>query len=395
MFIMISIFEQLTKGFPMFPFDRSKLSVSYNLLKSCTTALGGSMHIIDPDAPEGSETLIKVDVPFAVMRKFVAETKITKYLKPVEIAVLRYDGEVINIERDLATGILNQEPGQRWHSKIEMFVNDHLDNRLDIFTWYFDGRYIFNIEDETVEMLRARETGIPISKDESFRTMKVNCIDLYEANKPVFRTGVVMEERGVIVYSNGSAFCITPPIWKNVDAIGSSAALDTEVRTEHEDYLDATTGITTTEERLLVLIDSLDKNYNLNLNFTLNSAKAISNIFGFDAVEPLQLPEIMLQLATVNIPALPKYIKSTFSIGLRPSHGLTWLMGLLVQTKTLQEYIEVRAVIKYLTTKGMFHSTSTKKSSLFQNEEHKMPPMLDVSTIPLISEDYFVDRDGA
>jgi hypothetical protein len=375
----------------MFKFDRDKLSVSYNQMKSCTTALGGSMHIIDPDAPEGTETFKKVDVPFAVMRKFVAETKITKYIKPVEIAVLRYDGQVINIERDLATGILNQGAGERWTAKMETFVNDHLDNRLEDLTWYFDGRYIFNLEDAQIERLRGPDWSPCISSNGTFRSMQVNCIDLYEANKPVFKTGVVTEERGVIAYVEGDAFCVTPPIWKNVDAIGSSVTIETDARSEHEDYLDVTRGVSTSEERFAVLIDLLDKNFNLNLNFTLNSAKAISNIFGFDAVEPLQLPEIMLELSTVNIPSLPKSIKSTFCIGLRPSHGLAWLMGLLNKTETLEDYVAIRAVIKYLTTKGIFHSKSVEKTNLFATKEHTIPPMLDISTITVDPMDYVLE----
>lgn len=376
----------------MFQFDRSKLSVTYNQMKSCTTALGGSMHIIDPEAPEGSETLIKVDVPFAVMRKFVHETKITKYIKPVEIAVLRYNGQVVSIERDLATGILNQGVGERWTSKMETFVNDHLDNRLDNFTWYFDGRYIFNIEDDVLNQLRSDDWEHCISDDRTFRTMQVNCIDMYECNKPVFKTGIVLEERGVIAYVNGDAFCVTPPIWKNVDAIGSSGAMEVDPASEREDYLDMTRGVSTSQERFAVLIDLLDKNFNLNLNFTLNSAKAISNIFGFDAVEPLQLPEIMLELSTVNIPALPKSIKSTFCIGLKPSHALTWLMGLLNQTETLEDYIAIRAVIKYLTTKGMFHSKSTQKTNVFATDDHQIPPMLDVKTVVVDPMDYLSEE---
>lgn len=371
----------------MFKFDPSKLTVTYNYMKTVTTALGGSMHIVDPEAADGNQELIKVKVPFAVVRKFIKETKFTKYLKPVQIAVLRYENTVINIERDIASNILQDETdanAPRWVAKMETFVQDYLADRLGALDWYFDGRYVYNMSQADIDTLRHGGNGVDfISRDDKFRTMDIPCIDLYESNKVVWKTGVMTELRGVIAFSSGNAFAITPPIWKNVTAIGSSATVDTQPTTDNEDYLDTTIGITTGEERERILIDSLDQNYSLNLNFTMNTAKSISNIFGFDAVEPLQLPEIMLALTTVNIPGLPKFIKSTFSIGLCPSHGLTWLMGLLTQAKTLEDFVVVRSAIKYLTSKGMFHKNATKLDSLFVSSDYAIPPQYDLSDVQI------------
>lgn len=367
----------------MFKFDPTLLTFSYHKLKSVTTALGGSINVVDPDSPEGHEELIKVNIPFAVARKFIKETGFTKYLKPVTIAILEYDGMIINLERDIAANIKDQDSDANkgpWVSNIESFITHGLQDALGTREWYFDGRYVYDINDEVIHSFQTGGSK-RISADGRFSTVDVNCIDLYESNSSTWRkTGVTYEERGVIGFKAGRAFAITAPIWKSVTAIGSSAAMDS-TDSDHEDYLDGTRGITAGDERVPILIDLLDEHFSLNLNFTMNTAKSISNIFGFESIEPLQLPEIMLKLTTVNIPGLPRYIKSTFSIGMTPSHALAWLMGLSTRCKTLDEYIVVRSCIKYLTSKGMFHRSTTNLENLFVSKNFAIPPQKDLGEL--------------
>lgn len=363
----------------MLQFDPALLTVQYHKLKRVTTALGGSISIINPDDPDGK--LIRIKIPFAVARKFIKETTFTQYINPVTIAVMRYGDQIINLERDVTSSIKNDNysmtPEGRWVSNLERFNNGPLQDKLDGMVWFFDGRYVFHFPANTLSELRYGGPDVQyMSSDLSFRSGWVACIDLYEIDS--YRAmNVLTEDRGVIAFvADNGDFAVTPPIWKNVDAIGSSGADESDAKTDHEDYIDSTTGITITADRRSTLINQLDHNFSLNLNFTLNTAKNLSNQFGYDAVEPLQLPEIMLSLLTVNIPAMPKAVKSTFAIGMKPSYGLAWLMGLLNVAEDMDQYLAVRAAIKYLTSKGMFHKYTTRKESLFLTEDFRIPPQV-------------------
>jgi hypothetical protein len=366
----------------MFQFDPSLLTVQYHQMKSVTTALGGSVTIVDEanSTPEHEE-YVRLPIPFAVARKFIKETEFTKYLKPVTICVLRYDGNVINLERDIATNIRDMtSTTEAWVARISTYVDTWLPRVLGDKKWLFDGRYAYSISDELMYQFK---NGGPlvttISTDKKFSFAEVSCIDLYFSNEVIMTScGIIAEPREVMAFCSDGCLAITPPIWKNVTAIGSSGAMDTN-KHEHEDYIDTTTGISVGEDRVPVLIDNLDQHCSLNLNFTLNSAKSISTMFGYDSVEPLQLPEIMLALSTVNIPKLPKHVKATFSIGLLPSHGLCWLMGLLNKSTDLAQYTAVRASIKYLTTKGIFYTKTTNLASVFNDDAFTTPPAINVT----------------
>ena len=363
----------------MIRFNPELLTVTYHRMKKVTTALGGSITIVDPASDPAKPEYERIKIPFAVARAFIKETKFTQYMHPVDVAIMRYGDEIINLERDALSNIKEDvyKGDARWMSNLEKFRTISLEKKLAHNVWFFDGRYVYTFPNNELHDLRYGGPNIRyISRDLSFRAGWVECIDLYDID--AYRClNILTESRGVIAFlAENEQFSVTPPIWKNVEAIGSSAAVDTEAKTDHEDYIDATTGVTISPERVVDLIDRLDDNFALNLNFTLNTAKSISNQFGFDSIEPLQLPEIMLSLQTVNIPSLPKAIKSTFSIGLSPSHGLAWLMGMLQKAEDMDGYLAVRAAIKYLTSKGMFHKYTTRPESLFIGDQYVLPPQV-------------------
>lgn len=357
----------------MLPFKPELLTVTYHKMSRVTTALGGSISIVDEEDPTG-KTLIRIAIPFAVARKFIKATKFTEYMNPVTVAILRYGDSIINLERDLLSNIKDAEEGYRWISNLEVFNDGPLQKRLGDAVWFFDGRYVFHFPNGMLQQLKDGGPNVQyISQDLRFRSGVVNSIDLYEIDE--YRSlNVMTEDRSVMTFvTDTGEFAVTPPIWKNVEAIGSSAATETDSKTDHEDYLDRTTGVTISADRVSNLIDNLDDKFALNLNFTMYASKVISNQFGFDSIEPLQLPEIMLSLTTVNIPSLPKSIKSTFSIGLSPSHGLAWLMGLLNRAEDMDSYLAVRAAIKYLTSKGLFHKSTVRPETLFIDNVFAVP----------------------
>lgn len=363
----------------MLPFDPSKLTVTYHRMKRVTSALGGSITLENPEDPAGKG--IRMAVPFAVARKFIKLTKITQYPKAVQVAIMKYGDMVINLERDVLSNLKGdyEYPEGRWISNLEKFVTEALPEHLEGMVWFFDGRYMYAFMGNELHKLRYGGEGVQLlSRDGSFRSGRVTTIDLGEID--AFRAiNVIREDRGVLAFVDGDeGFAVTPPIWKNVEAIGSSALVETDSRVDHEDYKDKSEGVTVGDERRAQLMDMLDSHYALNLNFTLAAAKSLSNHFGFDAVDPLQLPEVMLSLQTVNIPSLPKEIKATFSIGLTPSHGIAWLIGLFDQAEDMDSYLAVRSALKYLTTKGMFHKTTTRIETLFVGNEFKLPPKLEV-----------------
>jgi hypothetical protein len=107
----------------------------------------------------------------------------------------------------------------------------------------------------------------------------------------------------------------------------------------------------------------------VTLNFALAAGKELADSFGYDVIQPLQLPKLMIQLKTVNLPKLPKEIKATFDIGMTFTQTLGWLLGLTKQANSLQQEEAVRRLMKYLTSKGIFRKDSLKQEKIYKDVE--------------------------
>ena len=158
----------------MIKFDVNKLSVDIVNLKSCTTALQGSIRIVDDKKTtiDGREVLKKIKVPFAVVRAFQTTHKVSNYLKPVITAVISYDGTPIALER------------------------------------------------HPLGTVGALQAGKFMSQNGAFRSIEVSAISL---NKIHDREKIEPAERTCLAFvSSTGQYALTPPIWKQLDDVGGT-----------------------------------------------------------------------------------------------------------------------------------------------------------------------------
>jgi hypothetical protein len=73
-------------------------------------------------------------------------------------------------------------------------------------------------------------------------------------------------------------------------------------------------------------------------------------------------------------------IKNTLGINLEFTHAVAWLMGLSTRINTLDSYIVLRTLLKYLTTKGVFFKATFNNSAIFRDN-------ITVKDVPLYSPD--------
>lgn len=115
--------------------------------------------------------------------------------------------------------------------------------------------------------------------------------------------------------------------------------------------------------------DMIDESLAVNLNFALKAGQEIGKKFGYEFVEPLQLPRLMIELHTVNLPNVPAEVKATYDIGLKFTHAMAWLLGMSRKTKEddLETYIMMRSLMKYLTKRGIFRSNVFNAERVFKD----------------------------
>jgi hypothetical protein len=340
----------------MIPFDPEKISIEIVRLKAVSIALGGSVVIIDEKHTTPQKEIHKrYEVPMSLARSFIVRHKrMMKYLKPVYTAIVRYDDRIIALERHPLGALGKLEDDGLFGKKLwNPDVQDNFDKILVPLTvyagdrnWYFDGRYIYSFEANDVKSVVNRSQWM--SKDGHFRKVHAVTIDLQEMQnkdklEPTARTCIAF------LADNGQ-FAISPPIWKDISDIG----LTQRRKGGHVDVDDEDNSVTVEVAESVDQFDGHDALMAVNLGFALKAGNEIGRLFGYEAVEPLHLPRLMIELHTVNLPNLPKEIKATYDIGLTFTHAVAWLLGMQKRTNTLDSYLTVRSLLKYLTSKGIF-----------------------------------------
>ncbi len=370
----------------MIKFDITKLTTEIVYLKSITTALGGSISVIDQEkSSDKKEVLKRIDTPLAVARSFIQRhKKVTKYLKPTLTAVIKYDGMVVALERHPlgALGELEEEGlfGKKtWEpsavANIEQYIKPIVDNRLR--EWFFDGRYIYSFSSKDMDAVM-RESQF-LTSDGKYRKVVATTLDIQEVHA---REKLLPSERSCLAFvTKDMQYAVSPPIWKDLSDVGTTQLKKAGVRADEEDEAeddeDNTGSVKTTVKPFS--FDEIDTHLSVNLNFALKAGQEVGGLFGYDAVQPLQLPRLMVELRTVNLPNIPKQVKATYDIGIRFTHALAWLLGLSKKTDTLESMLVVRSLMKYLTQRGVFRNNVFSADRVFLDG-------MTVANVPLVSD---------
>lgn len=337
----------------MIKYDPSLMTIELVRIKSLSLALGGSITIIDEEKSDDTKEVTKrIESPIAPTRAFIQKhKKNTKYLIPVWTAIVRYDNKICALERH-PLGTFGDVETEGLDGTMRVWEPDsqlNLDRYIHPLVnkpgkeWFFDGRYIYSFTNDNIDSI-VRQAPY-LSQSGNFRKINVMSID---TQKVMYADELQPVERTCVAYvSSTGEYSITPPIWKNLDSVGGTKITEDE------------------STKMGFNFDSLNEYMAVNLNFALNAGKQIGEMFGYDRIEPLQLPRLMIDLHTVNLPNIPKQIKSTYDIGMSFSNTFAWLLGLLREADTLESYIMMRSIMKYLTQKGIYRANTFKEANIF------------------------------
>ena len=316
-------------------FDPDLLSVCVVGVKSVSTALGGSIRIKDEANPLNSKGLI-VDVPFHLVRKFKKAAGDSKFLRPNHAELIVYDGHPICCQRIFDNCVIP------W---VESHSVDH--------DWYIDGYYVYSLPKDRTKWV---EESAPLNESGTFRRLRVTGFKVsdfaWSANPTTAKhTELHMSFKDCLVYNapDGNAY-ITPPIWNHLGQVGSKKVSGTG------DAVDNT------------LFDYIDERLHVNISFALDVATRITDVFGYESIEALQLPELMILYRTVNLQKLPKAVKETGDCGMTFTHTLSWLCGLFRDPEQFDQMLNYRQILKYLTTKGLQNSGALAMENIYQED---------------------------
>jgi hypothetical protein len=349
----------------MIKFDVNKIRFETYWVKSLTTAMGGSISILDEDlSTSDREVYHRITVPLPVVRHFQTKHKTMKYIRPCLVAITYYENRAIALERHPAGCMGERESyGEQWYSDSERNFDVKIRPLLEKGDkeWYFDGRFIFNFDKLTAA--DAVRKGDFLSKDGRFRCVDVDAIGLHKLHD---RSKLRPADRTCLAYvAQNGQFAVSPPIWKDARGVGKAKIKGVRGRNN--------------EGERDFAFDSVDDHCAVNISFALRAASKLSEEFGFEAIEPLNLPGLMVRLNTVNLPKVPSEVKDTFDSGMKFTHALAWLLGFARRCHNLDTYASIRLLLKYLTSNGLFLKSAFDPTNIFKAGHS-------IETIPVLSK---------
>jgi hypothetical protein len=341
----------------MIKFQIEKLDIQHMMIKQVSSALGGMITVLDAKKSKKAkrEVFTKIKIPHQLARAFKKAYTVTKYIKPVLTAVTFYDGFVVALERH-PLGNLGKATTQglfgdvEWISESENNLDKYLvplDRTNDLF---IDGTYLFTVKDVDVR------GATPLSKDGRFKAVQMEAIKLQNLS---LREKLLPELRTALAFTpKGKKPFLTPPIWKTLGNVGNQQFKKMDM----EDVEDNTVISTDSFQ-----FDQVDQHLSVNLGFALKAGRELSDVFGYDCIEPLGLDDLMIQMRTVNLPNIANEVKQTYDTGFPFTHAVAWLIGLVNRTNTLESYITLRTLLKHLTTKGVYRKGAFDSTAIFKD----------------------------
>lgn len=338
----------------MIPFDLSLITFDHVWLKGVTTGSGGRITVVDEDNSTKEREVYKtIDSDWSIVRRFAKIAEASRFFNPVLCAVAYYGGHMIALEMNPLGSKAEDEVDlggivTKWKSQIEKNI-DALVGITQEGEWFVDGFSVYKFAEGASELLSAdgRFQSIPV---ESYKFLSMDN-----------RTFTLAESRVCLKYTTSgnvmqpSVSAMSPPIWKSLTQVGSK-----EMKKSGDD-----TGVCYKTAANLQF-DRVDSLLAVNVDFALKAARELSNVFGFESIEPLNLDYLMTELGTVNLPTVDKSIRQTMDIGIQFTHSMAWLIGLIHRTDTLEAYMSIRGVMKYLTGLGIYRKKAFEAKSVYK-----------------------------
>lgn len=310
----------------MISFIKSKFQIAKLNMIAFSSALGGSCRYM----VDGQE--VRATLPFPVARKLTKRFG-SRFMYPREFLVVMYNGEIISM--DTHTLRSDDDPTiDRGDTTFIAEIRKAVDE-INTANWAFDGRFIFKLEPV------AKEDQVLLTADGMMRACPATCIDLQgipgerKSSKSESDSdddesdGEVIGTRDcILAYGpNGKVFT-SPPVWLKMSQIRKSVeALD--------------------NPGTFYQLDEISDRYKLSLDFILNTAKVIGYNFGYNAVLPLRIPQLMVSVNTINLAKIDPKSRKRIDSGISVTHAMLYLLGYIEKTTDLQVYMQIKQLLKH------------------------------------------------
>ena len=318
----------------MFKFEAKKFQVLYVGLKTLSKAtINPKISFIYNDE------LVKMDIPTSIAR--IGRNKlhnVTKFAKSYPVAIAMVDGRIVAL--DVANSKqykMNTDVGA-WISVLDS--REELIQSVASEEHLWDGQYLYKYSGEVK----------PVG-DGRFGYQEVRALNLYHLSED---RGGQIEQLAVYCYKNP-----TTGEWIKSAPITRVSGEHLQISGDLDQFSSNDQFINQYDDDLFTKLDAW---WFVNMRFTNYAARSLSNQFGYEAIEPLGLPLLMIEHRTFNLGGLSTSIQASSPAPIGFRNAMAWLLGLHTKIETLDDFITLKQTMKMLTSKGTTANASAGSS---------------------------------
>lgn len=317
----------------MFKFHKDSLQIEYVMLIALSKAT------IDPRIQFLDEhgQLQKMAIPVSVARIVRARLKgVGRFPNGYPSALAFVEGRIVAMDVAIGKSYKMFKDMGEWISCLESrsCALDAIEG-----DWWWDGQYAYRFVDDVVAM-----------PGTNFGHIKTRVFNLFRLGE---ERGDLVEDLVALCYKNPQTneWIKSTPMTRHSGAFLQITG-DVEKFNRRDHFIDID------EE-----FKRIDSNVFANLRFVTYAAKVLARQFGYEAIEPLGLPILMMEHQTFNVGGLPTEMQTASPAPMAFSSALAWMIGLNRRIATLDDMIAIKSSTKMLLTKGNTQIRQAAKAS--------------------------------
>jgi len=300
------------------------------------------------------EGLVRIKIDHSVYKTFVSNYKVTVFRTPPICCLTAYDGVIIDIELKLNYFLI--EDDNTWAGQFQQNlpkVMDAIKNQQS----YINGLQIFWIPKESWADAR------PMSQGDAFQMVDAEYIGLSRATHSLrVKREDDEKKRSFLKVSKGQVIVYSP---------------DGQVKSFSPVISSGFFFAVSEEERNGYLINSKHNPAYTTLEFVLNAAQTIGQLYGHAANDFLNIPRIIQDFGQVNLTKIDPIIRATSPVHLMGVDALAWLMGFMYRETQLDSQRELVKMFRKIMRTGLIYKN--KIEGFYQRD------VRGIDDVPLVS----------
>lgn len=299
-----------------------------------------------------------------IAKMFKKNAGCLKLASPKKTCILFYDNFPILLDTPIAKFFDNAKRDEfylTWKSTIEIGIENlkkDILSRIESEDIFFDGKFLFFLPRNK----ELPENGFPYTNitsvtTDNFFLLNCDCFNLTRIKAPQ-----ELKNSKRFVYS----YHVKHPVTQQyVTALSPTFKILSKEK----------------NSQMIENLDLIDKNYYVNLNFTLEAAKYVGQSLGYESISFLELEALLVRLNTVNLYSIPEHIRNLTPVDQSFKECLAWFLAACLKETNIKFLNDYRFILSSFLSSWLIKKDYLNKTFKNSEDSNAEVKLIDVAKI--------------